>query len=135
MDWKNLFDAEILNRGLDYYEQDLVVRFQKRGREIRAEVSGNEIYTVEISIADDTVIDMYCSCPYAADGNNCKHMAAVLFYAEDDIPKNDIIPGTTDEIHDTESAIDELVNTADGAKVKNFFDCCLKRKSAPVTAI
>lgn len=35
----------------------------------------------------------------------------------------------------TESAIDELVNTADGAKVKNFFDCCLKRKSAPVTAI
>ena len=22
---------------------------------------------------------MYCSCPYALDGRNCKHMAAVLY--------------------------------------------------------
>ena len=26
---------------------------------------------------------MDCDCPYAADGNNCKHMAAVLFAADD----------------------------------------------------
>ena len=28
------------------------------------------------------MLDMYCSCPYAADGHNCKHMAAVLFKFE-----------------------------------------------------
>ena len=25
------------------------------------------------------ITDMYCSCPYALDGRNCKHMAAVLY--------------------------------------------------------
>ena len=26
---------------------------------------------------------MSCTCPYAADGNRCKHMAAVLYQIED----------------------------------------------------
>ena len=28
-------------------------------------------------------MEMSCDCPYAEGGNNCKHMAAVLFAAED----------------------------------------------------
>ena len=39
---------------------------------------------VEIVLKDDHVVEMYCDCPYAADGNNCKHMAAVLFAVEDE---------------------------------------------------
>ena len=27
----------------------------------------------------DPIEDMLCDCPYAEDGNYCKHMAAVLF--------------------------------------------------------
>ena len=30
-------------------------------------------------ISNGEVTDMYCSCPYALDGRNCKHMAAVLY--------------------------------------------------------
>ena len=30
------------------------------------------------------VTDMYCSCPYALDGKNCKHMAAVLYEWSED---------------------------------------------------
>ena len=32
---------------------------------------------------------MYCSCPYAAGGNNCKHMAAVLYEWTADIMDED----------------------------------------------
>ena len=28
---------------------------------------------------DGEITDLYCSCPYADDGNYCKHMAAVLY--------------------------------------------------------
>lgn len=46
---------------------------------IRADVIGSEDYEVEISLSYGEVTDMYCSCPYALDGRNCKHMAAVLY--------------------------------------------------------
>ena len=44
-----------------------------------ATVEGTEEYDVEIEIRDGRIYDMYCSCPYAEDGNYCKHMAAVLY--------------------------------------------------------
>ena len=34
-------------------------------------------------------MDMYCSCPYAAGGNYCKHMAAVLFKFEGMLAEQD----------------------------------------------
>lgn len=46
---------------------------------IRADVIGSEDYEVEISLSNGEVTDMYCSCPYALDDRNCKHMAAVLY--------------------------------------------------------
>ena len=42
-------------------------------------VEGTEEYEVEILLEGDSVEDMFCDCPYAEDGNACKHMAAVLF--------------------------------------------------------
>lgn len=44
-----------------------------------ATVNGSEDYKVCIS-ADYK--NMSCTCPYAKDGKHCKHMAAVLYYAE-----------------------------------------------------
>lgn len=46
---------------------------------IRTDVIGSEDYEVEISLSNGEVTDMYCSCPYALDDRNCKHMAAVLY--------------------------------------------------------
>ena len=40
---------------------------------------GESAYDVEIKIREDDIIYMKCSCPYAASGQYCKHMAAVKY--------------------------------------------------------
>nr|WP_303181152.1 SWIM zinc finger family protein [Lachnoclostridium phocaeense] len=46
-------------------------------------VEGTDDYEVDLEIEEGEVCEMYCSCPYAEDGNNCKHMAAVLYEIEE----------------------------------------------------
>ena len=70
-------------RGYDYYCDGAVENMEVGHDDILADVVGTEDYEVEISLNDGEVTDMYCSCPYAAGGNNCKHMAAVLYLLED----------------------------------------------------
>ena len=79
MNWQKLFASHILERGYDYYCDGAVENIEIGRDDIRADVVGTEDYEVEISLNDGKVTDMYCSCPYAAGGNNCKHMAAVLY--------------------------------------------------------
>ena len=79
MNWKKLFAIHILERGYDYYCDDAVENMEISDDIIRADVIGSEDYEVEISLSNGEVTDMYCSCPYALDGRNCKHMAAVLY--------------------------------------------------------
>ena len=81
--WKDLFRTHILERGLNYYEEDCVTSLEKTSTGYTAVVEGTENYDVEIEIRDDRVYDMTCTCPYAADGNYCKHMAAVLYEIEE----------------------------------------------------
>lgn len=79
MNWKKLFAIHILERGYDYYCDDAVENMEISEDIIRADVIGSEDYELEISLSNGEVTDMYCSCPYALDGRNCKHMAAVLY--------------------------------------------------------
>lgn len=79
MNWKKLFANQILERGYDYYCENAVENLDISEDMIRADVIGSEDYEVEISLNNKDVTDMYCSCPYASDGRNCKHMAAVLY--------------------------------------------------------
>ena len=81
--WKRLFAQRILNRGYEYYMDDLVEDLHRDGDTIYATVSGTEDYEVEITLDGEEVEDMFCTCPYADDGNYCKHMAAVLFEYDD----------------------------------------------------
>ena len=81
--WKRLFTPIILNRGYEYYMDDLVENLHRDGDMIYATVSGTEDYEVEITLDGEEVEDMFCTCPYADDGNYCKHMAAVLFEYDD----------------------------------------------------
>jgi hypothetical protein len=46
------------------------------------------------------VTDMDCSCPYAADDNNCKHMAAVLFQIEENTPAPSHVPSLENQPRD-----------------------------------
>ncbi|MBR6968587.1 MAG: SWIM zinc finger family protein [Ruminococcus sp.] len=83
MDWKELFKPIILERGYDYYRNGNAEILSSTADEINAVVSGTDDYEVNIYFSDGEIEDMYCDCPYASDGNNCKHMAAVLYTLED----------------------------------------------------
>ena len=85
--WKELFAKHILMRGYDYYQDGRVWDIVAEDSNITALVSGTEEYHVMIQFEQDdaAVSAMDCDCPYAADGNCCKHEAAVLYkLCEDD---------------------------------------------------
>lgn len=76
--WRSKFKPWILARGQKYFECGQVV-LKEVGSIMTAEVSGNRAYYVEIHRSGERVAHMSCDCPHAAGGENCKHMAAVLF--------------------------------------------------------
>ena len=82
-DWKKFFAPRILSRGEEYYDSELVEIEAMDEQSIEATVEGTDTYSVEIVLKNNRVAQMACDCPYATDGNNCKHMAAVLFAADD----------------------------------------------------
>ena len=123
--WENDFELHILMRGLDYAHEGVVHNLTKGNNRISAIVEGSEYYKVDIEMDGDEIEEAYCSCPYAAKGYMCKHMAAVLFVASADqdrigvtgnVCKDAIRPeSTTDIIHsakreDLESILIEMAN-------------------------
>ena len=127
MNWQKLFASHILERGYDYYCDGAVENIEIGHDDIRADVVGTEDYEVEISLNDGKVTDMYCSCPYAAGGNNCKHMAAVLYEWTADIMDEN-------EPEDTDN--EDMDNDADAESMDLFEPavtvCDYKKKSAAV---
>lgn len=127
MNWQKLFASHILERGYDYYCDGAVENIEIGRDDLRADVVGTEDYEVEISLNDGKVTDMYCSCPYAAGGNNCKHMAAVLYEWTADIMDED-------EPEDTDN--EDMDNDADAESMDLFKPavtvCDYKKKSAAV---
>ena len=76
----------IKDRGMLYYRHNQVHVQSVEVTEsaelcFTAEVEGTDLYrvTAEISEMGD-VTDLSCTCPYAASGNSCKHMAALLYH-------------------------------------------------------
>ncbi len=139
MDWKKLFAMHILERGYDYYCENSVENLDIKADIIRADVMGSEDYEVEISLSNGVVTDMYCSCPYAADGRNCKHMAAVLYeWSENDSDENNdnemgnavnadlFEPAyTTNSYRRKLTAVKELVTEAEDDVVRSFLTSVL----------
>ncbi|MEB3100922.1 SWIM zinc finger family protein [Ferviditalea candida] len=68
------FELQILRRGFNYYLKKNVKSVCGQANVIRAEVTGTELYKVEID--PDFFGVSTCTCPY---GGFCKHMAAVIF--------------------------------------------------------
>lgn len=92
--WSKYFSSKILARGREYYRTDAVgeLFFDPKNHLLTADVYGTEIYgvSVQLNAYDNDIEDMDCDCPYAFDGENCKHMAAVLFALETQgVPKRD----------------------------------------------
>ena len=80
--WKHYFKPWILERGREYYHDNRVTKLIYTEKQIQARVGGSEEYCVEILLSNGMPVDMYCDCLYADGGENCKHMAAVLFAVE-----------------------------------------------------
>ena len=79
MEWESYFYKRILDRGYDYYLDGCVEDLRITSNRIKAVVYGTHPYRVEIKLNGNRIIGMSCDCPYALDGHNCKHMAAVLY--------------------------------------------------------
>ena len=82
MNWKRKFQNFVLELGQSYYKRSRVRSLTCQNGVYRAQVVGSFPYDVEIRIQDGDLIDMKCSCPYAASGQKCKHMAAAMFAIE-----------------------------------------------------
>ena len=115
MSWHNMFKENILNRGFEYYKKGAVTDIYKIENTINAVVKGSEDYEVTVELKNGKPEYMYCSCPYADDGKNCKHMAAVLFEWEFSQYDSE---GTSSE------NIEELVKKAE----RNIIDSFLIKK-------
>lgn len=109
MEWYNLFRPHILARGAEYHQDGYVSVFNRTETGMEAEVKGTEVYHVEIELEGENVIHMTCDCPHAESGNNCKHMAAVLFRFEEELYNEDIARDDIDEIKITELTWEERI--------------------------
>ena len=116
MDWKELLEKRILERGYDYYRSNKVEITTISSDEISAVVSGTDDYEVNIYYSDNEIDDMFCDCPYATDEKNCKHMAAVLYMAED------LKEMSGSNVADTES----MLNSTDAELIKRFLINAMK---------
>lgn len=114
MDWHQEFSGHIIERGLDYYERGLVNNINIYEDFIEASVYGSRVYDIKIKMKDGKLFNMKCNCPHAFEGNNCKHMVAVLFSVHDKMPQDKIYTESTDD------SIANLVEEADEMLVRSF---------------
>ena len=117
-DWKDLFQEHILDRGESYYFDGAVLELHKTEHGYHAVVEGTEDYEVDIEMEGGRVCEMYCSCPYAEDGNNCKHMAAVLFEIEEQNGEDILTEETCPD--DQEQELEEIIERIPEEELRSF---------------
>lgn len=131
MDWKKKFSRHIVQRGYEYFLDNAVEDFAIKDDIIYATVTGSEDYKVEIDLINGNVSDMYCSCPYASEGKNCKHMAAVLYewsekYAKDvDLSEEDLLINAIYR-EKKELVLEEVVRNANEEELRFFVTLILR---------
>lgn len=125
MDWKDLFYENILSRGKDYYLNQRVKKITVNNYLIEADVEGEKNYHVIIKKEDNQIKSMSCTCPFADEGQNCKHMAAVLFSLDNPIEStNEVslytIPTYNNEYVRKQEIVKTLVEQADESLIKDY---------------
>jgi non-specific serine/threonine protein kinase len=82
----------ILQRGRDYYNKGRVIEVDLLDDNTAVcQVSGNTgSYEVEIESESRDGLTFDCNCPYAADGNICKHMVAAALELADYLEANSV---------------------------------------------
>ena len=80
IDFEHEFLDHILSRGYEYFINDTVSNVEINGNDVSAIVRGNQDYKVNLKIIDNFFAGGECTCPYYESNDYCKHMAAVLYY-------------------------------------------------------
>ena len=113
LEWEEYFEPHILERGRSYARRGAVKYISKHEDALEAIVEGSEYYKVKIHFDGNRISEKYCSCPYAAGGYYCKHMAAVLCEADTEdeeayvLGDKTIIPSDATEVIPVASLIGE----------------------------
>lgn len=80
--FEEYIDEPILKRGLSYFKNGFVHKpAEIRPGDYEAVVEESEEYTVNLSIRNRVITEYSCDCSYDM-GPVCKHVAAVIFYLE-----------------------------------------------------
>ena len=111
---KDFNDYGILSRGFEYYTEKRVKDVFFKGNITTAKVLGNDTYDVSVEVDNGLFIDGDCTCPYASNGSYCKHMAALLYYLE-----NENIAGNNNYIT-IEERIRNCLKTINKAELDDF---------------
>ena len=61
-DWKENFISKMITRGRDYWRAGAVKKLHCTQEKITADVEGTRLYRVEITLADDAVATLSCTC-------------------------------------------------------------------------
>lgn len=80
--FEEYIDEPILKRGLSYFKKGFIHEpAEVRPGDFEAVVEESEEYIVKLSIRNGVITEHSCDCPYDI-GPVCKHVAAVIFYLE-----------------------------------------------------
>jgi len=83
--FEQYIEETILKRGLSYFKSGYVGEPEEITQGVyEAIVSGSEDYHVDLKIKSGIITEYTCTCPYDI-GPVCKHVAAVLFYLQQDV--------------------------------------------------
>src|SRR5215208_3360782 len=75
------FNPRIRDRGLAYFRSGAVKILEHSDFYVLAGVKGNLDYSVQLSLTSNS-LDVACTCPYFADGEDCKHIWATMLAAD-----------------------------------------------------
>ncbi len=82
--FEHYINETILKRGLQYFKKGHVHEPDEIGPgEYEAIVEGSEDYTVQLTLKKGVITEYVCDCPYDM-GPVCKHVAALIFYLQQD---------------------------------------------------
>lgn len=107
MQWKSLFPENVVKGSEQYIMKNAVQNLSYDGNLLNADVKGMEDFHVGIETGGQEISKMECSCPLSKSGQRCKHMAAVLLYAE----QNNIFGSDEESAEPVESALPEVEET------------------------
>ncbi len=85
-----MFNSYILKKGKEHYTKGNVKGVVKTGNKCMARVSAGHAYNVQISALDADIPLMSCTCMQARAGVRCEHIAAVMFYIDEQNRKKEI---------------------------------------------